>query len=56
MLLAGGLHPGNVARAITLVRPWGVDVASGVESRPGVKDLAKVAAFVAAVRGAPSPP
>ena len=51
-VLAGGLDPANVAGAIALVEPWAVDVASGVEAAPGVKDPAKVAAFVAAVRGA----
>lgn len=49
LILAGGLTPENVAEAITLVRPWGVDVASGVESVPGRKDPEKVARFVKAV-------
>jgi phosphoribosylanthranilate isomerase len=49
-LLAGGLHPGNVVDAITLLRPWGVDVATGVEARPGVKDPVKVQRFIAAAR------
>lgn len=51
LLLAGGLTPGNVAAAIAQVRPWGVDVASGVEAAPGRKDPALVRAFVAAIRG-----
>jgi len=49
--LAGGLDPDNVGAAIDAVEPWAVDVATGVEAAPGVKDAAKVTAFVAAVRG-----
>jgi phosphoribosylanthranilate isomerase len=52
ILLAGGLHPGNVGDAIHTVRPWAVDLASGVESAPGIKDVAKMRAFFAAVRAA----
>lgn len=52
LILAGGLTPGNVATAVRALRPYAVDVASGVEARPGVKDEAAVRAFVRAAREA----
>jgi phosphoribosylanthranilate isomerase len=52
LVLAGGLTPENVAEAIEIVRPFGVDVASGVESSPGVKDLDKVTQFLSNARAA----
>lgn len=50
VIISGGLRPENVGAAIRQLRPWGVDVASGVELQPGVKDLARLEWFVRAVR------
>ncbi len=52
LILAGGLTPKNVAAAVRVLAPWGVDTASGVELVPGVKDAELVTAFVLAVRSA----
>jgi phosphoribosylanthranilate isomerase len=50
LIIAGGLRPSNVQEVIHILRPWGVDVSSGVEREPGKKDPKRVRAFIQAVR------
>ncbi|AZR84310.1 N-(5'-phosphoribosyl)anthranilate isomerase [Bordetella pertussis] len=50
IVLAGGLHPGNVADAVRAVRPWAVDVSSGVEDAPGIKSVGKIRQLMAAIK------
>ncbi|HJT51648.1 MAG TPA: phosphoribosylanthranilate isomerase [Nitrosospira sp.] len=50
LILSGGLHPGNITRATQQAQPWAVDVSSGVEAAPGIKDAGKIAAFIRGVR------
>jgi phosphoribosylanthranilate isomerase len=50
LIVAGGLHHGNVDEAIHTLHPWGVDVSTGVERAPGLKDSKRVRAFIDAVR------
>ncbi|EWM40624.1 N-(5'phosphoribosyl)anthranilate (PRA) isomerase family protein [Bordetella holmesii 35009] len=50
IILAGGLRPENIGNVLRLVQPWAVDVSSGVEESPGVKDASKVSAFLQAIK------
>ena len=52
VILSGGLHPGNIAQAVRALRPWAVDVSSGVEAARGIKDVQKITEFIDGVRDA----
>ena len=52
MVVAGGLTPANISEAIATLKPWGVDVVTGVEATPGKKDPAKVREFIVRARAA----
>jgi len=56
VILSGGLHPGNIVEAVSAVRPWAVDVSSGVERARGIKDAQKITEFIAGVRDADARP
>jgi phosphoribosylanthranilate isomerase len=55
LIVAGGLSPENIGEAVARLRPWGVDVCSGVESAAGRKDPARMAKFIANARGVETP-